>query len=209
MEVYFPTPIYTTEVENAHQFNLLLKEKIYQWQQEDNAGILRSNYAEARAWHSKTNMHKRQEFSELADLINKRILAIFETQKYDPEFPPDCQGMWANINPYGAYNRNHNHPGSLWSGVYYVQTPKKSGRLLVHDPRDQAHMQVPEFAKGSKPNFSHRAHLFLEPKPGRCVIFPAWLRHEVEPNMTDKTGQDGDRISISFNYHQSDNRVKK
>ena len=28
--------------------------------------------------------------------------------------------MWANINPVGASNALHCHPGATWSGVYYV-----------------------------------------------------------------------------------------
>jgi hypothetical protein len=34
------------------------------------------------------------------------------------------------------------------------------------------------------------------------LVFPAWLLHEVEPNLTEHTGSDADRISISFNLMQ-------
>ena len=35
---------------------------------------------------------------------------------------------------------------------------------------------------------------FYEPKRGRILLFPSYLGHEVEPNITDE-----DRISIAFN----------
>jgi uncharacterized protein (TIGR02466 family) len=48
--------------------------------------------------------------------------------------------MWANINPPGGYNRPHMHPNSLWSGVYYIKTPKNCGHLKLEDPRSVALM---------------------------------------------------------------------
>ena len=33
-------------------------------------------------------------------------------------------------------------------------------------------------------------------------MFPGWLTHEVEPNLSDIKGQNGWRISISFNFKQ-------
>jgi uncharacterized protein (TIGR02466 family) len=55
--------------------------------------------------------------------------------------------MWANINPPGGMNRAHQHPNSLWSGVYYVKAPKNSGHLKVDDPRNCASMIRPKQKK--------------------------------------------------------------
>lgn len=33
-----------------------------------------------------------------------------------------------------------------------------------------------------------------EPVPGRLILFPAWLQHGVEPNLSD-----ADRVVVSFN----------
>jgi hypothetical protein len=37
---------------------------------------------------------------------------------------------------------------------------------------------------------------------GRIILFPAWLSHDVEANMTDAEGPAGDRVSVSFNITQ-------
>jgi len=37
----------------------------------------------------------------------------------------------------------------------------------------------------------------FEPKAGRLIMFPAWLVHCVDPNMSDEL-----RISVSFNFMQ-------
>ena len=42
----------------------------------------------------------------------------------------------------------------------------------------------------------------LEPTPGRMVIFPAWLYHAVDTNMSKEQGRAADRIILSFNVNQ-------
>lgn len=42
-----------------------------------------------------------------------------------------------------------------------------------------------------------------EPVEGRMILFPSWLRHEVESNLCDLGGTAAGRISISFNYGQA------
>ena len=41
-----------------------------------------------------------------------------------------------------------------------------------------------------------------QPIEGRLVVFPAWLAHAVQPNLAREEGPAGDRISVSFNFHQ-------
>ncbi|HYC63902.1 MAG TPA: putative 2OG-Fe(II) oxygenase, partial [Reyranellaceae bacterium] len=49
--------------------------------------------------------------------------------------------MWANVNRAGHANEFHSHPGSFWSGVYYVDDggiaadPSLGGELEFMDPR--------------------------------------------------------------------------
>jgi hypothetical protein len=50
----------------------------------------------------------------------------------------------------------------------------------------------------------HEVH--YQPIAGRLVVFPAWLAHAVQPNMSILPGAEGDRISISFNFHQQRKR---
>ena len=41
--------------------------------------------------------------------------------------------IWANINTKGNFNTPHTHPGSHYSGCYYVKVPKNSGNLYFID----------------------------------------------------------------------------
>ena len=104
--------------------------------------------------------------------------------------------MWANINPPGGMNRAHQHPNSLWSGVYYIKAPKNSGDLKIDDPRSSAAMCRPRQKDGEKPLRLYRETHYA-PIAGRCIMFPSWLMHCVDPNESNDI-----RISVSFNFLQ-------
>lgn len=108
--------------------------------------------------------------------------------------------MWANVNRSGHGNEFHAHPGSFWSGVYYVDdggiaaNPALGGELEFMDPRGPGPaMYAPQLAYGSI-GLSVGANETVRPKAGRLVMFPAWLLHQVRPYLGD-----AERISIAFN----------
>ncbi|MEO0368375.1 MAG: TIGR02466 family protein, partial [Pseudomonadota bacterium] len=178
-----------------------LKVRIDSWRDRDQMGIVRSNVKQAGSWHSPTTMNQLPEFELFYRRVVDHVEQVYNDQRYDPQYQPLCHNMWANINPVGGYNRGHTHPGSLWSGVYYVQTPKNCGRIYFNDPRSQAHVILPAKDKGEQSS-EHWPEVFYEAIAGRLILFPSWLRHEVEPNMTNLKGDSADRISISFNFGQ-------
>ena len=90
----------------------------------------------------------------------------------------------------------HLHPNSLFSGVYWIKTPMKSGNLMLYDPRPGVQMTMPNRKEGKLPPELWR-EVHYEPKAGRCIMFPSWLWHEVKPNKSNDT-----RISVSFNFLQ-------
>ena len=42
--------------------------------------------------------------------------------------------IWFNVNQYKDSNRVHNHPFSVYSGVYYVKTPENCGSIIFDHP---------------------------------------------------------------------------
>lgn len=101
-----------------------------------------------------------------------------------------------------GFNREHNHPGVLWSGVYYVQAPANSGRLVIREPRRESTMIQPRFRDDQPRKKEVWGEVYYEPVPGRIIIFPGWLEHAVEPNLSTRKGTAGERISIAFNLTQ-------
>ena len=193
-EGFFPTLIY------AEDFKLdtnQMAQNIIQWSKED-GGVTKTN---VNGWHSKTDMHTKQEYKPLIDELFRMVYEVFNEEFLDGE--PKLGNMWANINPPGGYNKPHIHPNSLFSGVYYVKTPPNSGRLICNDPRPGIQTCMPNRKKGQPPKHLWR-EVNLQPKENRAIMFNSWLWHTVEPNKSNE-----DRISISFNFIQSgfDNNV--
>jgi len=145
-------------------------------------------------WHSTTNMQEIPVFKPLVDELFKMQNEVFQEEWLESE--PVIGNMWANINPPGGYNRPHLHPNSHYSGVYYIKAPKNSGQIVFNEPRSAAHMVMPRRKEGEPPSHLWR-EVRVDPLEGRIIIFPAWLWHCVEPNLSNEI-----RISVSFNFLQ-------
>ena len=188
-ELHFPTPIYIADIKHP-TLNKELEKDIIAWSNQDK-GVTRTN---VKGWHSTTDMHLRPEYKNLVDMLYEAQRTIYDQEHLDSE--PFLGNMWANINPPGGMNRSHQHPNSLWSGVYYVKAPKNCGHLKVDDPRKSASMIRPKQKPGQLPPRLYR-ETHYEPKDGRLIMFPSWLLHCVDPNESNEI-----RISVSFNFLQ-------
>jgi uncharacterized protein (TIGR02466 family) len=198
---FFATPIYVTDIADSGSLNEQLKMKIRSWRTQDPQGTVRSNVAQAGAWHSATDMHVRTEFDALTYQIFEMVQGIYDELGYDADFEPVCDSMWANINSRFAYNRHHTHPHALWSGVYYVQAPDDCGLLYFTDPRPQTQVLTPYYDANRRHPITWN-EVFYQPLEGRLIAFPAWLVHAVHPNLSREEGDAGERISVSFNFYQ-------
>jgi uncharacterized protein (TIGR02466 family) len=146
-------------------------------------------------WQTDPVLHERQEFAQFTKLVNQAARAAldFLTIQYNRI---EITGCWANINPLGGQNSPHMHPNNFLSGVYYVSLPDDAGQITFSDPRPQAQMIMPKVKAWNKYMGNE---IKLDTKPGRFVMFPAWLTHSVQINRSEKH-----RISISFNIMFSD-----
>ena len=188
-DLLFPTPVYIADIKHS-TLNQELERDIVVWSKQDK-GIVRTN---VQGWHSTTNMHERPEFKKLVNMLYDCQKTVYEQEYYESE--PVLGNMWANINPPGGSNRAHQHPNSLWSGVYWIKTPKNCGQLKIDDPRSVACMTRPRQKDTKKPDRLWR-ETHYEPIAGRCIMFPSWLMHCVDPNESNDI-----RISVSFNFLQ-------
>ncbi len=108
---------------------------------------------------------------------------------------------WANVNGTGHGNEFHTHPGSFWSGTYYVddggigEDPGLGGEFEIQDPRGVAPaMYAPRLAINAPGGLAMGSSETIPPKAGRILMFPSWLSHAVRPYTGTRQ-----RISIAFN----------
>lgn len=201
-DYYFATPLHIHDLGISKEVNAKLLKEIFAWQKSDPQGIIRSNLHQAGAWHSQLNMHELPQFNTISRHIIQQTGRLFDTLHYDTAFSPVIDSMWANINPRHAHNRSHIHPDTLWSGVYYVQAPPNCGRISFSDPRVQARVITPHYSTTTDRPMHSWPEIYFDAITGRLILFPAWLAHEVEPNLTTHVGEAENRVSISFNIYQ-------
>lgn len=108
----------------------------------------------------------------------------------------DCDialtSAWLNINDSRqCMNSEHVH-GDVFSGVFYLKTPKGSGKLTFSNPAINRMWQGCSLT--SQKNQFTAESIKIEPVEGNIIIFPSYLPHSVETNDHDE-----ERISISFN----------
>ena len=190
-EILFPTPIYFKMVKDVQKMNKYLYPLIKAWSKKDKSET-RTNAG--GGWHSPTDMNKKTEYNPLTQEVFDMQHEIYKDYGMQPK--PGLGNMWANINYPGGYNRPHLHPNSLFSGVYWIKTPIKSGDLILYDPRPGIHTTMPNRKEGKLPPQLWR-EVHYRPRAGTVVMFPAWLWHEVRTNESNDI-----RISVSFNFLQ-------
>jgi uncharacterized protein (TIGR02466 family) len=183
----FPTPLFVFNLKEHQTLNESLLNAILRLKLSD-AGRVASNVL---GWHSQGNLFDLEEVQPFRSLVDSAIAEVAKVTGY-ANVPIRAANCWANINPKYASNKIHDHANCLFSGVYYLQTPKDCGNLMFYDPRNARTFYKPlvsEFTAYTADAVAHGA------EAGLLLIFPSWLPHGVEPNMSDE-----DRISISFNY---------
>jgi len=81
-DTFFSTPVYYAGLADAETLNEHLKKDIRAWQKQDPEGTVRSNVAQAGAWHSATDMHTRGEFNGLTREIFELVQGIYDKRRY-------------------------------------------------------------------------------------------------------------------------------
>ena len=198
-ELFFHTPIFYKDLQNSEELNKHLLKHIKSWKKRDEKGIVRSN---SLGWHSAVDMHHRKEYHPLVKELFKMQQEIYEAEGYHPDTEAICDNMWANVNYKYSHNKNHVHPGAQWSGVYYIKCPPNCGHIWFTDPCGERHMDLPIMADKQKKPTHYWREVHYQPIEGRLIMFPGWLTHEVAQNMCDLKGEDGWRVSVSFNFKQ-------
>ena len=206
VERYFPTLIFSLEVPDSESLNADLIEAIYAERERDEAGIRKSNVPELGGWHSHVRLHRDAKFAELVRHVDAAAEMMCGELGYHKSYRLKIGTMWSIVNPPGGLNRAHIHPGCIWSGVYYVQAPRNSGRIEFIDPRTQNLMTPAKYIPDTRRPRNCWTKVQYKPSAGRMLIFPSWLYHSVATNRSRAKGKAADRVIVSFNLSQKKRR---
>jgi len=187
--LFFPTPVWVSQLENYNEVNDKILTYIKNIQNEDSKGIIKSNI---KGWHSKDFDLKNKNVVEFINNISSQINQVINNMNWDiSNQAVKISSMWAIINIGGASNARHHHGNSTISAAYYVKAPKNCGKFTIENPNSINKHSYPPSNKKTKFNSKLEK---LDIEEGDLFIFPAHLPHGVEENKSDD-----DRIVISFN----------
>lgn len=153
-------------------------------------GKIVSNYG---GWQSNFLDLRDPEIESLSSSIMLRVNELKTQLGILNDFYLD--NMWININGPGDFNKPHIHPGSFFSGAFYIKVNKNSGSLVFKN-QYPGHECFFGNLRLTKSNHFTSGNWIIEPEPNMLVLFPSLLEHYVLPNTSKE-----DRISISFNIN--------
>ena len=189
MHLFFSTPIWTSKIENYQKVNNNMLNYITNLQKKDPNGVLKSNF---KGWHSKNFDMKDEEPKNFIEEIKISINTVINDMGWDLQTQEvKISNMWAIINRKGSLNQKHLHSNSDLSAAYYVSAEKNCGDIIFYDPRPATIYKHPV---AKKPNVLNARINSISPKPGMLILFPSYLEHSVDPNMSEH-----ERVVISFN----------
>ena len=151
----------------------------------------------------KSNVHGWQSPDLYADsnnllnhIITDSLNDYFSKEEiFKPNLTIKLSSLWININPRGASNTMHSHPGCHMSGVFWIKCPDQCGDIMFDNHQgysDSACITNHSEIIQQRCNLYHTYSIM--PEEGKILVFPSSLRHLVQPNASNE-----DRISASFN----------
>lgn len=190
----FPTPILRQTLEDADRINKNLKKTILERAAKEESAARHL----VGGWRSRDDLlgWPGKEADELKGVVNRAIARLTQLTMGAPgkAIRGEITAVaWANVCRKGDYIRQHIHPYSNWSGVYFVSGEKEvadnpdSGVLELIDPRGGAGVL-------ETPGNPFGGTFRIKPAPGLLVVHPGWLAHFVNPY-----GGRGERVSVGFN----------
>lgn len=187
----FATPLISLTVSDADALNRELLGEIAV-RRAGEESVSRSNVA---GWHSASDFFARTEpaHARLAEAIREATWTATRLSGAANKFAAINMALdgWINVNPGGAYNSPHDHPGAYWSGCYYVHVPAgqpPEGAIEFLDPRT-APVGNGVVGSGQWPGYFR-----VIPTAGEILLFPSTTRHWVHPHRAKE-----ERVTIAFN----------
>ena len=127
-------------------------------------------------------------FAEINKMLSLAIDLYAEEDKTFSHFK-SCEEIqisyWANVNQPGSRNIFHSHKEDHFALCYYLQAEGTGDLRLVN------HINILGDCNKTAP---FARDVTISPMDGDLFMWPAWVPHEVETNLSDK-----ERINLVFN----------
>ena len=178
----FPTPIYISKLNREltnKELSFIDKTKLDVYKNEGNT-TSNDNY-----------ILNNKLFKDLKTDLDLRVQDYFE-KVISPanNITPYITQSWLNYTETNQYHHKHEHPNSLVSGVFYINSDKKFDKIKFYK-KDIYQTIKPEIKDW---NIWNSESWWFSVKTGDIFLFPSSLTHMVETKEGTNT-----RISLAFN----------
>ena len=183
----YSTPLWMSEYPEFDKYQEIFLNSVNEYKKK-NSSIEESNVA---GYQSPGTLQEVEDFRPLFEYICQMgFKAIADLDFIDCNIA--LTSAWVNINDTRqCMNSEHVH-GDVFSGVFYLQAPEESGKLVLQNPAINRMWNGCSLT--SQKNQFTGESIRIEPVEGNILLFPSYLPHSVETNNHDE-----ERISISFN----------
>ena len=184
IEALFPVALGSTELDRE-----LTKEELDFFKRTQESKDRVTNHG-----NTHTNDHyilDNPELSELKKNLTEKVNLYFrDVYKIDEDIKIYITISWVNYTETGEYHHSHNHPNSVISGVYYIETDE-SDTITFSTPwlnKLTMYMNPTEYNQWNSEEW------WYPTRKNTLLLFPSKLTHHVDQVKSDKT-----RISLAFN----------
>jgi len=157
------------------------------------------NQSNKEGWQSENLDISLPIFNTLFSEINIRAKEIHNTIGLKQKLENKLDTAWVNVNINGGYNVQHRHMSACFSGTYYLRGVESGaeGNIVFKNPIEIDYHMHPDISVEKYTNITSGVYN-VPPEKGKLIIFPSWLEHYVEPNLTNE-----DRITLSFDTNST------
>jgi uncharacterized protein (TIGR02466 family) len=174
---------------NLNLNNDKLKDYVLSLKEKNNSQI----FSNVGGWHSPFFNFDNSEILNLCNEVLNGCKQFKSVMGFETNIEPNITNMWSIVNENGHFNRPHVHKTVVWSGAYYIQADGDEGDIVFLNPSVNLQYHIENRFKNNY-NETTSSIFSIKPETNKLLIFPSWIQHYVNPNLTKKS-----RIAISFN----------
>ena len=149
-------------------------------------GTAKCNY-----WQVNGQLHNYEEVKLIVEFVTAQAKLYWKDIGYKNVDRVGIRHCWANVTPKGGCTKNHHHLPAPVSGCFYVNATPEMGNIVFEHPFIKTLAYQPW---DNSLTTAYSNTIEIESMSGKLVLFPGYLNHWVNDNITDNN-----RIVIAFN----------
>jgi len=124
-------------------------------------------------------------FKHILPQLEPMIKKFWEEYKFYKGLKPHIHEIWLNKTLKNSGVMVHNHSPYILSGVMYINMKPGMGNLVFENPNHLVTSLQP-FDWQRPDEIQWNIEQIIPVESGDIIIFPGWLRHRTELNLTDE-----------------------